>query len=225
MEEKKESTKKVENKNISLNESIIKIRVKLQSSNLKKSGKNDFARFEYFELADFLPKLNELMEEEGINDIFTIDENVAKLTLIKGEERQEYTLPFYRFETPLNFKKDKNGNFMKDSNGNYLEVKSMQDIQYLGALNTYYKRYLYLNAFGITDGEVIDRMNNEDLGRNQDVKKLTKLVNEAQLEKLKKLSEDAIKFILKDANVEKLEELEFNEASTYIKSAEMRGLI
>ena len=225
MEEKKESTKKVENKNISLNESIIKIRVKLQSSNLKKSGKNDFARFEYFELADFLPKLNELMEEENINDIFTIDENVAKLTLIKREERQEYTLPFYRFETPLNFKKDKNGNFMKDSNGNYLEVKSMQDIQYLGALNTYYKRYLYLNAFGITDGEVIDRMNNEDLGRNQDVKKLTKLVNEAQLEKLKKLSEDAIKFILKDANVEKLEELEFNEASTYIKSAEMRGLI
>ena len=225
MEEKKESTKKVENKNISLNESIIKIRVKLQSSNLKKSGKNKFAGFEYFELADFLPKLNELMEEEGINDIFTIDENVAKLTLIKGEERQEYTLPFYRFETPLNFKKDKNGNFMKDSNGNYLEVKSMQDIQYLGALNTYYKRYLYLNAFGITDGEVIDRMNNEDLGRNQDVKKLTKLVNEAQLEKLKKLSEDAIKFILKDANVEKLEELEFNEASTYIKSAEMRGLI
>ena len=225
MEEKKESTKKVENKNISLNESIIKIRVKLQSSNLKKSGKNRFAGFEYFELADFLPKLNELMEEEGINDIFTIGENVAKLTLIKGEERQEYTLPFYRFETPLNLKKDKNGNFMKDSNGNYLEVKSMQDIQYLGALNTYYKRYLYLNAFGITDGEVIDRMNNEDLGRNQSVKKLTKLVNETQLEKLKKLSEDAIKFILNDANVEKLEELEFNEASTYIKSAEMRGLI
>ena len=225
MEEKKESTKKVENKNISLNESIIKIRVKLQSYNLKKSGKNEFARFEYFELADFLPKLNELMEEEGINDIFTINENVAKLTLIKGEESQEYTLPFYRFETPLNFKKDKNGNFMKDDNGNYLEVKSMQDIQYLGALNTYYKRYLYLNAFGITDGEVIDRMDNEDLGRNQSVKKLTKLVNETQLEKLKKLSEDAIRFILNDANVEKLEELEFNEASTYIKSAEMRGLI
>ena len=209
MEEKKESTKKVENKNISLNESIIKIRVKLQSSNLKKSGKNKFAGFEYFELADFLPKLNELMEEEGINDIFTINENVAKLTLIKGEESQEYTLPFYRFNTPLN----KNGG------------QSMQDIQYLGALNTYYKRYLYLNAFGITDGEVIDRMNNEDLGRNQSIKKLTKLVNEAQLEKLKKLSEDAIKFILNDANVEKLEELEFNEASTYIKSAEMRGLI
>ena len=39
----------------------------------------------------------------------------------------------------------------------------MQHIQYLGALNTYYKRYLYLNAFGITDGEVIDSIDNNDI--------------------------------------------------------------
>lgn len=42
---------------------------------------------------------------------------------------------FKKFDTPLN----KQGQ------------SSIQDIQYLGALNTYYKRYLYLNAFGITD--------------------------------------------------------------------------
>ena len=51
----------MENKN--LNESIISIRVKLQNSKLKKSGKNKFAGFDYFELADFLPTLNELMLE------------------------------------------------------------------------------------------------------------------------------------------------------------------
>lgn len=130
-----------------LNESIIKIRVDLQNSKLKKSGKNKFAGFDYFELADFLPKLNELMLEEGINDNFKITNEVASLTLIKGEERQEYTMPFVLFKTPLN----KSGQ------------PSMQDIQYLGALNTYYKRYLYLNAFGITDGEIIDSMDNNEL--------------------------------------------------------------
>lgn len=130
-----------------LNESIISIRVKLQNAKLKKSGKNKFAGFDYFELSDFLPKLNELMLEEGINDLFTIKEGLAKLILIKGEEKQKYEIPFERFETPVN----KSGQ------------PSMQDIQYLGALNTYYKRYLYLNAFGITDGEVIDSMNNEEL--------------------------------------------------------------
>ena len=133
--------------NKKLNESIIEIRVKLQNSKIKKSGKNKFAGFDYFELADFLPRLNELMLEEGINDNFKITNEVASLTLIKGEEKQEYTMPFVLFKTPLN----KSGQ------------PSMQDIQYLGALNTYYKRYLYLNAFGVTDGEVIDSMDNGQL--------------------------------------------------------------
>lgn len=130
-----------------LNDSIILIRNKLQNTNIKKSGHNKFAGFEYFELADFLPTLNSLMLEEKINDIFTIENNEAILKLIKDDEMQEYKMPFVIFETPIN----KTGQ------------KSMQDIQYLGALNTYYKRYLYLNAFGITDGEVIDSMDNNNL--------------------------------------------------------------
>jgi len=144
MEEEK---KKITKKEKSLNESIISIRVKLQNAKLKKSGHNRFAGFDYFELADFLPKLNELMLEENINDNFIITEKYAELTLIKGEEKQAYTIPFTQFSTPLN----KSGQ------------PSMQDIQYLGALNTYYKRYLYLNAFGITDGEIIDSMDNGNL--------------------------------------------------------------
>ena len=152
----------------SLNESIINIRVELQKSKLKKSGKNKFAGFDYFELADFLPKLNELMLKENINDRFSIISNEdgtmnAVLNLIKGNETQTYTMPFIIFDTPLVYKKDKNGAFIKDKEGNYIQVPSMQDIQYLGALNTYYKRYLYLNAFGITDGEIIDSMNNDNL--------------------------------------------------------------
>lgn len=130
-----------------LNESIIKIRVDLQNSKIKKSGKNKFANFDYFELSDFLPRLNELMLQEGVNDNFKITNDTATLVLIKGEEKQEYTMPFVMFNTPLN----KSGQ------------PSMQDIQYLGALNTYYKRYLYLNAFGVTDGEIIDSMDNNEL--------------------------------------------------------------
>ena len=76
-----------------LNESIIKIRVDLQKSKIKKSGKNKFAGFDYYELSDFLPKLNELMLEEGINDIFTIKDGIAKLILLKADEKQEYEIP------------------------------------------------------------------------------------------------------------------------------------
>lgn len=144
---------------LSLNESIIQIRVELQNTKIKKSGKNSFAGFDYYELADFLPKLNELMSKYKVNDLFTIKESEATLTLIKGDEKQTYSMPFIIFDTPINVKKD-------NKTGEVREVKSMQDIQYLGALNTYYKRYLYLNAFGITDGEIIDGMNNDDLKKD-----------------------------------------------------------
>lgn len=179
---KKTSEKKVE-KTKTLNESIISIRVNLQNSKLKKSGKNKFAGFEYFELSDFLPRVNELMLEENVNDRFYIKDEYAYLELIKGDEKQEYTMPFERFETPVNIKIDPK---TKETR----EVKSMQDIQYLGALNTYYKRYLYLNAFGITDGEVIDSMDNEDIKVIRDDTNYKQLL----MDKLKELNMDIAKY-------------------------------
>ena len=109
-----------------LNEKIIKIKNKFYETATKKSGKNSFQGFEYFELKDFLPDLVKLMAEEEVNDIFTIKDEYAVLKLIHKEETNEYTIPFVMFDVPLN----KQG---KDS---------MQKIQYLGALSTYYKRYL-----------------------------------------------------------------------------------
>lgn len=195
-----------------LNESIIEIRCELQAKNLKKSGKNKFAGFDYFELSDFLPTLNELMKKYKINDIFTIKDGIASLTLVLGEEKQEYTMPFVIFDTPLTFKKDKNGNYVKDKNGDYVQVPSMQDIQYLGALNTYYKRYLYLNAFGITDGEIIDSMDNSNLEEINHRQELIKFCNDNNLN----MNEIAVQYKLngksKDSDFKKvLEELKKEE--------------
>lgn len=195
--------------NKTLNESIISIRVKLQDSHVKKTGKNDYAGFSYFELADFLPTLNKLMLEEGVNDLFTIEtdineQSVAKLTLIKGEEKQEYKMPFIRFDTPINIKKDKD-------TGEIREVKSMQDIQYLGALNTYYKRYLYLNAFGITDKDIIDGMNNDNL-----VSKV-QLASEKQVKILEKYYQDEnLTKLLEANNIKELKEMPMKKASELI---------
>lgn len=202
--------------NKTLNESIIDIRVKLQNSKIKKSGKNKSTGFEYFELADFLPILNELMLDEKVNDRFYIKDNYASLELQKGNETNTYTMPFVLFDTPLNFKKDKNGNFVKDCNGNYLKVKSMQDIQYLGALNTYYKRYLYLNAFGITDGEIIDSMDNSELEDNKKVVKTKEelKIQKSQIEIISRFyKEENLEKLLKNNNLKKLEDMSLVKAS------------
>jgi len=170
-----------------LNKSIIKIRNELQKTNLKKSGKNKFAGFEYYELSDFLPTLNQLMLSEGVNDLFSISGDTATLTLIKDEEKQTYSMPFTQFVTPTN----KNG------------APSMQDIQYLGALNTYYKRYLYLNAFGITDGEVIVAMDA--------TMPMQQKLNGDQVEAINTLIDNAENLdmagFLKYANAEKVEDI------------------
>lgn len=226
-QEIKESLQNVMNKK-TLNEAIASIRVKLQKADLKKSGKNKFASFEYFELADFLPTLNELMEKEGVNDLFTIEDGKAILTLIKGEEKQSYMIPFIMFETPLNTK----------------GAKSMQDIQYLGALNTYYKRYLYLNAFGITDGDVIDALDVEGNGTKKApvqtsaqakqskpaqapakpapaVQPTTgeKLASEKQLELISNLySQDEISLMLTRMGLSGLSEITLSQASTMIEA-------
>ena len=144
------------------------------------------------------------MLEEGINDIFTIKDGIAKLILLKADEKQEYEIPFERFTTPVN----KNGQ------------ASMQDIQYLGALNTYYKRYLYLNAFGITDGEVIDGMNNEELETTKKAAKDELMATEEQKAKIKELyTTDEIKnYLMNVVKKNKLSDLTLVEASEFIKN-------
>ena len=66
----------------SLNKSIIDIRVDLQNAETKKSGKNAFAGFTYYELSDFLPKLNELMQKEDMNDQFIIGEKLDRKSVV-----------------------------------------------------------------------------------------------------------------------------------------------
>lgn len=154
-----------------LNEKIIKIKNKFYETATKKSGKNSFQGFEYFELKDFLPDLVKLMAEEEVNDIFTIKDEYATLKLIHKNEINEYTIPFVMFDVPLN----KQG---KDS---------MQKIQYLGALSTYYKRYLYMNAFSITENDKIDAMNNDELNAPESSK------NKTEKKSQKKYTEEEIK--------------------------------
>ena len=71
-----------------LNEKIIKIKNKFYETEIKKSGKNKM--FQYFELKDFLPNLVKLMAEEEVNDVFTIDNDFARLKLIHKDEVNEF---------------------------------------------------------------------------------------------------------------------------------------
>ena len=152
------------------------------------------------------------MLEEKINDKFYIKDNLAILKLQKNEEVNVYTMPFVLFETPLTYKKNKAGQFLMDKEGKYIQVPSMQDIQYLGALNTYYKRYLYLNAFGITDGDVISGMNPDESGGK------VKTATQKQITMLEKYYKDEnLTKLLEENKISELKEMPMTKASEIIK--------
>ena len=115
------------------------VRSELSNAGLNKSGKNKFAGFDYFELADFLPKATELFLSHGLTPIFRMEFDevgieYAYLTIIKGNEQ-------VTFKTPT---------------ANPRPDKTPNPIQELGSKITYMRRYLYLIALDIVESDSVD---------------------------------------------------------------------
>ena len=68
---------------------LSKARLLLQQKKLKKSGKNKFSGFDYFELSDFLPSINEIFNEVGLCSQFYIQE---KNSIDEDTGEKEYTM-------------------------------------------------------------------------------------------------------------------------------------
>lgn len=137
-------------------EKIQEMRVELQKMNIKKSGKNKFAGYEYYELGDILPPINELQSKYKTCSFINFDNEKATLTIInteKTEEKIEFTCPMAS-----------------------ISLKGAHDVQNMGALQTYNRRYLYMNCFEIVENDYFDSVQ----GKNESHKKtLTNATREA----------------------------------------------
>lgn len=117
---------------------------------LKKSGKNSFAGYSYFELGDFLIPALQVFEAYGLCPVVSFTEQMAHLDLVDVEtgERVSFTSP------------------MAEAN-----LKGTHPIQNLGAVETYQRRYLYMAALEIVEHDAIDASKpletNEKITRDQ----------------------------------------------------------
>jgi len=117
-------------------------RIDLQSRPLKKSGKNKFAGFEYFELGDFLPTIQNIFIEKGLCGTITFYTDIAILTIVdidKPEDKIE-------FKSPMST----------------AELKGCHAIQNLGAVQTYLRRYLWVAAMEIVEHDSLDAVAGKD---------------------------------------------------------------
>lgn len=112
------------------------LRLTLQESHIKKSGKNKFQDYSYYELQDFLPLIVRGCEKRNLYTQIDFKPDLATLTVINANNPQERVT----FETTVAS----------------VELKGGQAMQNLGAMQTYLRRYLYMNAFEIVQCDDID---------------------------------------------------------------------
>ena len=156
-----EETKKSKTKNVY--EKLQEARVLLQKKNTKKSGKNKFANFSYYELGDFIPSVNEIFNDLKLISLFNIDEkeNKATLEIVNIENTEEKIV----FQSPLA----------------EAEIKGSTPIQCLGGIHTYMKRYLYLNALEIVESDMFDGKVGDKQNELKEGKKVIKKDNKSQV--------------------------------------------
>lgn len=117
-------------------EKLNEARLAFQKKNVKKSGNNKFAGYSYYELADILPAINEIAKELKFSCIVSFGTDVAQLEFVDLEKPQDKIC----FLSPMS----------------KASLKGCHEVQNLGAVETYIKRYLYQNCFEIVENDALD---------------------------------------------------------------------
>jgi len=114
---------------------LMNARMALQSMQLKKSGHNKFAGYQYFELGDFLPQINEIFHSQGLCGVISYTKDYADLTITDVDDGTNIVVTSPMVEANL---------------------KGAHAIQNLGAVETYQRRYLWMTAMEIVEHDALD---------------------------------------------------------------------
>ena len=123
--------------NMAVYKKLQEARAKIHKTKLTKSGKNAFAKFNYFELADFMPTVTEVFNEHGLCGVVSFTNDTAYLTIYNADGESN---DFVTFTSPLVL----------------ASMDRIQPIQSLGATHTYFRRYLYLMALDLVENDLVD---------------------------------------------------------------------
>jgi hypothetical protein len=110
-------------------------RIKLQRTELTKSGHNKFAGYKYFELGDFLPAVQSIFNKVGLIDVISFTEDIATMVVYDVEDGSSVT-----FTSPMGT----------------ANLKGCHEVQNIGAVETYQRRYLYVTALSIVEHDALD---------------------------------------------------------------------
>jgi hypothetical protein len=114
---------------------LVAVRSELQAMSLTKSGHNKFAGYKYFELGDFLPSIQMLFNKHGLCDVISFTEDLATMVIYDTDDGSSVT-----FTSPMGS----------------AQLKGCHEVQNIGAVETYQRRYLYVTALAIVEHDALD---------------------------------------------------------------------
>jgi ERF superfamily len=114
---------------------LMEARINLQGTKLNKSGQNKFAGYQYFELGDFLPAVQSIFERVGLCGVVSFTADMATLTITDIEDGSQIVLT-----SPMGS----------------AALKGCHEVQNIGAVETYQRRYLWVSAMEIVEHDVLD---------------------------------------------------------------------
>jgi hypothetical protein len=126
---------------------LMKARLALQNTKLKKSGQNKFAGYSYFELGDFLPTVQNIFSEVGLCGIVSFQSDLATLTITDTEDGSQIVIT-----SPMGS----------------AALKGCHEVQNIGAVETYQRRYLWVSAMEIVEHDILDSLHGKGVKNEED---------------------------------------------------------
>lgn len=170
------------------------VRLPMSKLPLRKTGYNKHLGYYYFDLKDFLPQATELLAKAGICPLYDIytdqnGEEVATMTLIKGNERIQLRIPT-------------------------AEVPNMNGVFNLGSKDKYCLRYLLVNhVLMLSEDDPAELSNTGETEKKVEEKKATP----KQVEMIRNLYDaENIAKMIEYYGVNSVEEMSLKQASEAI---------
>lgn len=147
---------------MTVHKKLMQARIKLQGTQLKKSGLNKFAGYSYFELGDFLPEIQNIFNDVGLCGVVSYDTTHATLCITDVEDGTQIVITSPMAEANL---------------------KGTHPIQNLGAVETYQRRYLWMTALEIVEHDILDATTGSEAPAKPVVRAVARISGEKAEEK------------------------------------------
>jgi hypothetical protein len=170
---------------------------------LQKTGHNKFAGYNYFELGDFLIPALAVFKKYGLCAIVSFEKEYASMAIVDVEKPE---VEGFRITSPMGS----------------AQLKGCHEVQNIGAVETYQRRYLWVAALEIVEHDALDATTGAEDNRisapKEAAKSSAKVIDEYRKTELEEMAIAAINYWKADNGPRALElahEVEDNEEKLF----------